>query len=154
VREVPLLEDEVICAVPLAHPWARRQRVGLSEFLLTPMVLRDPSSNARWTVEATLRERRLNAAPPLCEVGTPQAAKREARARKAPVLLSRYVLRTRDFVPVDVEGLSFPRSYVLVLPAYGEPTRPVSELIDRLHERADELRAEGAHGPSDAAASQ
>lgn len=141
VRELPLLDDEVICAVPLAHPWARSCHVTLREFLRTPMVLRDPSSNARWTVEAALRERGLAMAPPLCELGTPEAARREARARKAPVLLSRYVLRTRDFVEVEVHGLRFPRSYVLILPAYGEPTSAVNELIERLRERAAELRS-------------
>jgi DNA-binding transcriptional LysR family regulator len=154
VRELPLLDDEVVCAVPLAHPWARRQSVTVPEFLRTPMVLRDPSSNARWTVEAALRERGLSATPPLCEVGTPQAAKQEARTRKAPVLLSRYVLRTRDFVVVEVEGLSFPRKYVLILPAYGEPTQPVTELVERLRRRADELRLDGEPNPSEQAALQ
>ena len=154
VRELPLLEDEVVCAVPLAHPWARRQRVSLPEFLRTPMVLRDPSSNARWTVDAVLRERGLATPPALCEVGTPQAAKREARARKAPLLLSRYVLRTRDFAIVEVEDLSFPRGYVLLLPAYGEPTHAVSDLIERLRARADELRSADSAEPAAHTASQ
>lgn len=141
VREELLLEDEVVCAVPLAHPWARRRSISIREFLKTPMVLRDPSSNARWTVDAALREHGLTAAPPLVEAGTPQAAMREARARKAPVLLSRYVIRTPDFVKLRVDGISFPRSYVLVLPAYGEPARPVGRLAARLREHAEALRS-------------
>jgi len=144
VRELHLLDDEVVCAVPLAHPWTRRQQITQAEFVRTPMVVRDPSSNARWTVEAALRERRLSAAAPLCEVGTPQAAKREARSRKAPVLLSRYVLQTHDFVEVSIDGLSFPRSYVLILPAYGEPTQSVKELIERLREKAERLAGGGS----------
>jgi DNA-binding transcriptional LysR family regulator len=141
VREELLLDDEVVCAVPLAHPWARRRSISIREFLHTPMVLRDPSSNARWTVDAALREKGLTAAPPLVEAGTPQAALREARARKAPVVLSRYVIRTPDFVKLRVDGISFPRSYVLVLPAYGEPTQPVARLAARLREHADVLRS-------------
>ena len=35
-------EDEVVLAVPLAHPWARRSSISLKEFLSTPMVMRDP----------------------------------------------------------------------------------------------------------------
>jgi DNA-binding transcriptional LysR family regulator len=140
VREMPLLEDEVICAVPLAHRWARRQSITVPEFLRTPMVLRDPSSNARWTMDAALRERGLTAAPPLAEAGTPEAAKREARARKAPVVLSRHVLGGPDFVQLEIDGLSFPRAYVLVLPAYWEPTQPVTQLIERLEEHAAALR--------------
>jgi len=142
VREEPLLDDEVVCAVPLAHPWARRTSISRAEFLRTRMVLRDQSSNARWTVEAGLRDRGLAAAEPLYEAGTPDAARRESRRLKAPVMLSRHVLRTRDFVQLEVEGLSFPRRYVLVLPAYGEPPQQVAELIERLRERATQLQAE------------
>jgi DNA-binding transcriptional LysR family regulator len=141
VRELPLLEDEVVCAVPLAHPWARRRSITIREFARTPMVVRDPSSNARWTVDVGLRARGLTTAPPLVEAGTPQAALREAHARRAPVLLSRYVIRSPDFVKLEIDGLSFPRSYVLVLPAYGEPPQPVSQLIEKLQRRAEELRA-------------
>src|SRR5689334_8125770 len=144
VRELHLLDDEVVCAVPLAHPWARRRQITQAEFLRTPMVVRDPSSNARWTVDAVLRERRLSAAAPLVEVARPQAAKREAKSRKAPMLLSRYVIRTRDFVEVAVDGLSFPRNFVLILPAYGEPTQAVRELIERLRESAERLFADAS----------
>ena len=141
VSEQILLDDEIVCAVPLAHPWARRKSITANEFLRTPMVVRDPSSNARWTVESVLRERGLKAAAPLVEVGTPMAAMREARARKAPLLLSRYVVRSPDFAHMEIEGLRFPRHYVIVLPAQeGEPPHAVSQLIQRLRERAEELR--------------
>jgi DNA-binding transcriptional LysR family regulator len=140
VREEVLLEDAIICAVPLAHPWARRKSISQREFLGTGMVVRDPSSNARWTVESVLRERGLSQVAPLVEAGTPMAAMREARARKAPLLLSRYVVRSPDFVHMEIEGLEFPRNYVLVLPAHGEPTYAVTQLVERLQERAAELR--------------
>ena len=136
VKEIELADDEVICAVPVEHPWAGRERVSLEEFLSTPMVMRDPSSNARWTVTAMLRERELAQAAPLVEAGTPQAAMREARARSAPVLLSRQVLRGQPFKEVEVEGIAFPRKYVLVLPAYGEPTGDVLALMEKLRHEA------------------
>lgn len=136
VREVVLAEDAVICAVPATHPWARRPSISAREFLDTPMVMRDPSSNARWTVAAILREHDLSAAPPLIEAGTPQAAIREARARNAPLLLSRQVLVGRDFHEVEVKGLSFPRQFVFVLPAYGEPTGDIAVLMERLRHQA------------------
>jgi DNA-binding transcriptional LysR family regulator len=134
VRELPLADDQVVCAVPLTHPWARRRSITQTEFLRTPMVMRDPASNSRWTVDAVLRAHNLIDAPPLVEAGTPQVAKREARARKAPLVLSRHVLRGRDFVELEVEGLSFPRAFVLLLPAYGEPPRQVTALIERVRE--------------------
>jgi hypothetical protein len=109
--------------------------VPLKEFLATPMVVRDPSSNARWTVDAVLGERDLSAAEPVAEAPTPRAAITEARLRNAPVLLSRHILaQTEDYTIVAVEGLAFPRAYVLVTPAYGEPTGEVRELVDRIRD--------------------
>ena len=134
VRTEAVAPDAVICAVPPAHRWAKRGRVTLDEFLATPMVVRDPGSNARWTVEAALREHDLELHEPAAEAATPAAAKRDARERNAPLLLSRHVLAGTDFVPVAIDGLEFPRCYELVLPAYGEPTGEVRELIDRVRD--------------------
>jgi DNA-binding transcriptional LysR family regulator len=137
VRELPLADDEIICAVPSRHRWASRKGISLDEFSTTPMVMRDPSSNSRWTVEAVLRENELELPPRLVEVGTPAAAREEAAGRNAPVLVSRSVLANHDFHELPVEGISFPRAYVLVLPAYGEPPEEVRELIEQLRHEAD-----------------
>jgi DNA-binding transcriptional LysR family regulator len=134
VREAELVDDAIVCAVPPGHPWARRASVNRERFLATQMVVRDPSSNARWTVDAVLAADDLHAAPPLLEAATPRAAVAEARSRRAPVLLSRHVIAQTDFTAVAVEGLAFPRSYVLVTPAYGETTSEVRELVDRIRE--------------------
>jgi DNA-binding transcriptional LysR family regulator len=134
VRETELVDDAIVCGVPPDHPWAAREQVSRKRFLATAMVVRDPSSNARWTVDAVLAAHDLKAAEPLMEAATPRAAIAEARARRAPVLLSRHVLAQSDFTIVAVDGLAFPRSYVLVTPAYGEPTGEVRELVDRIRE--------------------
>jgi DNA-binding transcriptional LysR family regulator len=136
VRELTLAPDEVICAVPRGHRWAHRKEITLEEFLATPMVVRDPSSNARWTVDTMLSENGLTAAPPLVEAGTPSAARREAVARRAPLLLSRSVLTHHDFHEVQIAGLCFRRDYVLLLPAIGEPSDAVRELMDELRHQA------------------
>ena len=136
VRETHLADDAIACAVPPGHPWARRRQVALQTFLSTPMVVRDPSSNARWTVDAVLSARGLTAAPALLEAPTPRAAITEARARNAPLLLSRHIVAQTDFATVAIEGLEFPRAYVLVTPAYGEPTGEVRELVDRIRHAA------------------
>ncbi|MFP5361236.1 MAG: LysR family transcriptional regulator [Thermoleophilia bacterium] len=132
VREAQLAEDAIVCGVPQGHRWARRAKVSLETFLATPMVVRDPSSNARWTVDAVLAARGLKAAPVLLESPTPRAAITEARARGAPLLLSRHIVAQTDFVIVAVEELEFPRSYVLVTPAYGDPTGEVLALVERI----------------------
>jgi hypothetical protein len=132
VRELELAADAIVCAVPATHKWAGRERISLQQFLATPMVVRDPSSNARWTVDAVLAERGLTAAEPLVEAPTPRAAITEARLRNAPVLLSRHILAQTDYTVLRIEDLAFPRSYVLVTPAYGEPTGAVRDLVDRI----------------------
>ena len=136
VREVKLADDEILYAVPEDHPWSRRTRVSLDEFLRTPVVVRDPASNARWTVESELRRRDLRPPPLLAQAPTPAAARREARERQAPVLLSRGVLRAEPFVSLEVGGLRFPRSWVAVLPSVGEPAAEVAELVELLRGEA------------------
>lgn len=39
-----------------------------------------------------------------------------------------------DFIAVAVDGLTFPRSYVLVSPAYGEATGEVRQLVECIRE--------------------
>ncbi|HET8951950.1 MAG TPA: LysR family transcriptional regulator [Solirubrobacteraceae bacterium] len=134
VREVEIADDEIVCGVPPAHPWSRRARIPQADFLRTPMIVRDPASNARWTVDAELRRRGLTAAAPLAEVATPAAAKREALERSAPVLLSRRVLYEPHWSTPPVEGLAFPRSFVLVLPAAGSPSEDVQALMERIRQ--------------------
>jgi len=134
VRETPLADDAIVCAVPPNHPWSGRQTISAERFLRTPMVVRDPASNARWTVDAALEAKGVKAAAPLAEAATPRAAMAEARRRGAPVLLSRHVLAGTDFTIVQVLGLSFPRAFVLVTPAYGEPSGEVRELADEIRD--------------------
>jgi DNA-binding transcriptional LysR family regulator len=134
VREIEVADDAVVCAVPPGHRWTRRRAIRLDEFLATPMVVRDPSSNARWTVDAVLSARGVHAVPPLLEAPTPRAAVSAARAHNAPVLLSRHIIAQTDFTPVAVDDLAFPRHYVVVLPAVGEPTGDVAELLERIRD--------------------
>jgi DNA-binding transcriptional LysR family regulator len=138
--EESIIADEIVCAVPRGHVWAQRGQIRQLEFLRTPMVIRDPSSNARWTVEAVLRERGLRAAPPLAQAATPAAALQEALNREAPVLLSRLVLGAY-FVPVAVDGLTFPRRYEFVRRADRDPGADVRALMQRLREAADDAAA-------------
>jgi DNA-binding transcriptional LysR family regulator len=134
VAETPLADDAIVCAVPPEHPWGRNGTVTLERFLTTPMVVRDPSSNARWTVDAVLAARGVRAAAPLAEAATPRAAIAEARAQRAPVLLSRHIIAQTDFTAVAVPDLAFPRSYVLVTPGHGEPAGDVLTLIERIRD--------------------
>jgi DNA-binding transcriptional LysR family regulator len=120
--------------VPPGHPWAKPRTVTREAFLATPMVVRDPSSNARWTVDAVLAAQGLHPADPLLEAATPRAAISEARRRGAPVLLSRHVLAQTDFAFVDVDGLAFPRSYVVVTSAHRGVTGEARDLVQHIRD--------------------
>lgn len=135
LRVEPLCEDEIVCAVPRGHPWAQRASISRQDFARTPMVVRDPSSNARWTVDAVLQREGVELARPIAQAPTPTAARQLALAHNAPVLLSRHVLG-EFFVPVAVAGLRFARTYDLVLPAGWPPDTATQALIARLRAAA------------------
>jgi DNA-binding transcriptional LysR family regulator len=136
VREADIVDDAIVCAVPPVHPWAARGGISAAEFVATPMVVRDPSSNARWTVDAVLHAHGLTAADPLVEAATPRAALAEARRLGAPVLLSRHVVAGGDFAAVAIDGLAFPRAYVLVTSAYRGQTEEVRALMQHVRDYA------------------
>lgn len=148
VRELPIVSDEVVCAVPPEHPWRMRDLISLDEFLRTPMVLRDQGSNSRWTVDAVLAERGLQLVAPLAEAASPQAARRESHARRAPILVSRHVLTGHAFHELKIDGLSFPRQFVLVLPGVGEPAGNVTSLAELLTQATASWQLAGVGGIS------
>jgi DNA-binding transcriptional LysR family regulator len=51
-----LWEDELVLAVPVRHPWARRKTVSLQELRKTPFILREEGSGTLKILEAYLRE--------------------------------------------------------------------------------------------------
>jgi DNA-binding transcriptional LysR family regulator len=124
LTETPFCEDEVIVAVPSTHAWAATDAIEMSEFTVTPMVVRDPSANTRRVVEEALATRGLSLAAPLAEVGSTSAAKATALSEGAPVLLSKMAVGAADegLVVRRVRGLSFPRRFVTVVGA--EETLP------------------------------
>jgi len=132
VRELPIAADEIVCAVPPEHPWRMRESITLEEFLRTAMVTRDQGSNSRWTVDAVLAARDLQMAAPLVEAASPQAARRQAHVRRAPILVSRHVLAGHNFHELPIDGLAFPREFALILPGVGWPSENVNFLAELL----------------------
>ena len=107
-----------------ARPPLGRAREGEPpRFLATPMVVRDPSSNARWTVDAVLAADDLRAAAPLVEAATPRAA--IAEARKPPRARAPQPPRDRPdrLHPRCGRGPGLPAQLrARVPPTYGEAT--------------------------------
>jgi DNA-binding transcriptional LysR family regulator len=128
-----LCDDEVLVAVSHDHRWARSGSVTLAEFLTTPMVMRDPTSNARRLLDRELGARGLTAVPPLAEVGSTATAITAVISGTAPALLSaRAIAATPPLVAVRVHELELVRHFTLVTRADIVPTPAVSELISYL----------------------
>ena len=137
LEELDLVEDEVVLAVPEDHAWYRRKRIPQALFLSTPMVMRDQDAHVRRRVEEVLAERGLNLADPLIEAATTAVAKREALQRSAPVLLSSLSLNEAHdrLYRRPVEGLRFPRRFVVVCRSLGSLARADRDFVDFIRRR-------------------
>ena len=137
LEELDLVEDEVVLAVPQDHAWYRRKRIPQELFLSTPMVMRDQDAHVRRRVEEELAERGLNLADPLIEAATTAVAKREALQRSAPVLLSSLSLNEAHdrLYRRPVEGLRFPRRFVVVCRSLASLARADRDFVDFIRRR-------------------
>src|SRR5262249_5558577 len=138
LEELDLLDDEIVLAVPQDHAWQRRKRIPQRLFLSTPMIMRDHDAHARRCVEAVLADKGLSMAEPLVEAASTNVAKREARQRSAPVLLSSLSLsEQRDRLSRrPVEGLSFPRRFVVICRSLSSLPRQDREFVDFIRRRS------------------
>jgi DNA-binding transcriptional LysR family regulator len=139
LHERPLMEDEVVVALHPAHPLAAHEEIPLATFLATPAVMRDPGANTRRVMEHTLRELGHDGPPPLAEVGSTGAAKEAALREQAPALLSRMAIPDgqRDgLVTRRVEGVRFPRRFVVITAAERAPHPAARRFLDFLAETA------------------
>lgn len=139
VVTAPLLDDEIVVAVPLGHRWARRQSITPQELLDEPIVRRDPGSHTRAIVDETLAQHDLGIMKAASEVGSTQAAKDEAHELGLPTTMSRLALSPADRLEiVPVEGLRFLRRFCVVHPP-GSLSPSAAHLIEALTQSAAAL---------------
>jgi DNA-binding transcriptional LysR family regulator len=140
---VPLIDDEIVVAVPLGHPWARRSSITPAELLSTPIVLRDPDAHTRQVIDGVLTEAGLAALQPACEVGSTQAAEDEAHELGLPTAMSRLALYPGDRLEVvSVDGLRFRRRFCVLHPA-GELSADGAHLVEAFRQIAADSAGSG-----------
>jgi DNA-binding transcriptional LysR family regulator len=123
-------EDRLAVVVAPGHPWSRRGRhVRADELLATPLVVREPGSGTRATVDRVLR----GGARPLLELGSNEAVKGAVIAGAGPAILSVLAVQADldvgRLVEVRVEGVDLSRRLSAVWARGRRLTDPARRLL-------------------------
>ncbi|TMR92076.1 LysR substrate-binding domain-containing protein [Nonomuraea basaltis] len=124
--------DRLMVVVAPGHPWARRRTVLRGpELAATPLVVREPGSGTRETLEVAFKG--LHRASPRLELGSNAAVKGAAQAGAAPAVLSAYAVEaevaTGRLVEVPLTGLDLIRDLWAVWRRGRPLTGPATTLL-------------------------
>lgn len=151
LRSLTVACDRLVVVVGAGHPWARRRRpVTLGELAATPLLLREPGSGTRETLERLLRSAALPPVSPELQLSSNAAVKVSASAGLAPAVLSE--LAVADAVTagtltvVPVEGLAAQRR----LRAVWRPTARLTGAPGELVRIARLMGSRATAGPASA----
>ncbi|NUR83724.1 MAG: LysR family transcriptional regulator [Nonomuraea sp.] len=124
--------DRLVVVVAPGHAWARR-RTALRgpELAATPLVVREPGSGTRETLDLAFRD--LHQAHPRLELGSNSAVKGAAQAGAAPAVLSGYAVEadvaTGRLMEVPLHGLNLVRNLRAVWRRGRSLTGPAATLL-------------------------
>lgn len=123
--------DRLAVVVAPDHPWAHRDRpLDRAELAQTPLVVREPGSGTRLTLEEIL-EGQL--ASPLLELGSNEAVKGAVVAGAGPAVLSVLAIQSDlangTLTELDVAGLDLTRHLTAVWPRGHQPSEPSGWLL-------------------------
>ncbi|MFG2073196.1 DNA-binding transcriptional regulator, LysR family [Nonomuraea maritima] len=124
--------DRLVVVVAPGHPWTRR-RTALrgAELAATPLVVREPGSGTRETLDVAFAG--LYQASPLLELGSNSAVKGAAQAGAAPAVLSRYAVEaevaTGRLLEVPLAGVNLVRNLRAVWRRGRPLTPPAATLL-------------------------
>jgi DNA-binding transcriptional LysR family regulator len=117
----PLWRDELVLAVPVGHPWARRKAVSLQELRKTPFILREEGSGTLKILEAYLRKSGadgINALQVSTRFGSSTAVKEGIKSGLGLSILSARAIETevkaRLLKALRIKGLSMSRNFFLI----------------------------------------
>ncbi|MFK0249310.1 LysR family transcriptional regulator [Amycolatopsis azurea] len=122
--------DRLVVVVSGAHPWARgRRTLSAAELASTPLVVREPGSGTRETVDTALRKAGVSPVKPLLELGSASAVRNAVVAGAGPAVISALDVTDHALVPVAVEGVDFGRTLRAVWPDGRRLAGPAAELL-------------------------
>jgi len=117
----PLIEDEMVLAVPLEHPWAEPGiKIGVADLPAAPFIIREEGSGTRAAMLASLQKMGLGVGDldVVAEMGSTEAVLQGIRSGLGVSILSRIALspeiKCNQIKTVPVEGLNLRRPFYLV----------------------------------------
>lgn len=124
--------DRLVVVVPVDHPWARRRReLTIDELAATALLVREPGSGTRDTLDAALDG--LPQATPLLELGSSAAIVTAVVAGVGPAVLSALAvdaaIQAGTVRVVDVPGLDVSRDLRAVWRPPRQLTGPAGDLV-------------------------
>jgi DNA-binding transcriptional LysR family regulator len=132
LHSVEVARDQLIVVVAGTHPWARRRTpVTQAALAATPLLVREPGSGTRTSLEVALQGYEM--AAPLLELGSAAAIRSSALNGVGPAVLSTLavadVVRSGELRVVDVDGLHIERSLRAVWLNPRQIEGPAAELV-------------------------
>jgi DNA-binding transcriptional LysR family regulator len=116
-----LWKDELVLAVPVGHPWARRKTISQQELRKTPFILREEGSGTLKILEAYLRESGedgTNALQVSARFGSSTAVKEGIKSGLGLSILSARAIDTEVksgvLKALRIRGLSMSRNFFLI----------------------------------------
>lgn len=115
LRSLVVAVDELVVVVAPSHPWARRSGITAAELAGTALVVREPGSGTRTTLERALARAGLLAgqAEPALELASNEAVRISVAAGTGPAVLSELAVRagrtTGQLAQVPVHDLPLRR---------------------------------------------
>ncbi|MCA1006334.1 LysR family transcriptional regulator [Rhodococcus hoagii] len=132
LNSVTVARDKLVVVVHPAHPWTRRRKpITVAELAQTPLVVREPGSGTRTTLDVALQD--LPCTPPLLELGSAAAIRTSIIAGVGPAVMSTLAIADQvaagELKVVDVDGLVLERSLRAVWRGGRQLSGPAGDLV-------------------------
>jgi DNA-binding transcriptional LysR family regulator len=133
VEHVTVARDRLVVVTAADHPWARRTRpISLAELGATALVVREPGSGTRVSLERALPKGFLS--PPAVELGSNAAVRVAVAAGVGPAVLSEHAVASAvhsgELRAVHVDGLVVERPLRAVWLSAAQLPEPARRLVD------------------------
>lgn len=132
LHSLVVARDRLVVVVDPSHPWARRRKpLRATELAATPLIVREPGSGTRITLDTKLHDHDI--APPLLELSSNSAVRISVRAGVAPAVLSTLAVeadvRSGALREVPLDDLDLSRRLRAVWRAPRRLAGPASDLV-------------------------